>query len=98
MIIRNTEGYDKMYNVEYYLGNGKIATFSNILVNIGDGYYYFSSKKYGLDVIEQKAIRTMVCIEKARCSNVCKSGNFTISDIICKENPAKYVHTPKLSG
>lgn len=60
MILKPDEkSYGKLYNVEYYMGNGRIATFSSILENIGDGYFYFKTKDGGLDIIEQRCIRTL---------------------------------------
>jgi hypothetical protein len=45
MIIKNNpKNFGKIYNVEFYLGNGQISTFSNILVNVGDGYFYFEDE------------------------------------------------------
>jgi len=52
----------RLYNVEYELGNGKIQTLSNILENVDGVYFWFSSKKNGLDIIRQDRIITMVCI------------------------------------
>ena len=53
------------YNVEYKLGNGKMYTFSNILTNICDKYYWFLSEENGLDIIEKDKVVTMVCISNS---------------------------------
>jgi hypothetical protein len=50
----------KNYNVEYKLGNGRLCTFNNNLVNIDDRYYWFLSDD-GLDVVEKDRVVTMVC-------------------------------------
>lgn len=54
---------DKSYNVEYELGNGKIRTFNNTLVNIDDMYYWFLGEQ-GMDVIKKDRVITMVCEPK----------------------------------
>lgn len=53
---------DKFYNVEYYLGNSKVATFSSKLVECMDGYLYFQDDDGGLNIIERKAIRSLIAI------------------------------------
>lgn len=53
--------YDRKYNVEYELGNGRLGTFSNILRNIDNKYFWFDSSEYGMDIIKQDRIVTMVC-------------------------------------
>ena len=65
MIIGNKENaYDKIYNVEFYYGNGKIGTFSSCFVNSDDRYFYFENPCGGLDIIEQTAIRTMIYVKE----------------------------------
>lgn len=59
----DNKAYDKSYNIEWYLGNGKLQTTSAILVNVGDGYFYFEYQNGGLFVVEQKAIRSLECID-----------------------------------
>lgn len=67
MIIKNNpKNFGKIYNVEFYLGNGQISTFSNILINVGDGYFYFEDEDGRLDIIDQKAIRTLTCCENKK--------------------------------
>lgn len=56
----------KHYNVEYESGNGKTNTFSNTLVNVGNGYFCFSSKLDGLEVVRQDRIIAMTCNSRER--------------------------------
>lgn len=64
MIIKiNEKAYGKLYNIEWYLGNGKLQTSSAMLVNIRDGYFYFEYPDSGLFIIEQRAIRSLECVE-----------------------------------
>ena len=65
MILKvDDKAYDKLYNIEWRLGNGKIQTTSATLVNIGDGYFYFEYPNGGLFIVEQKAVRSLECIER----------------------------------
>lgn len=57
---------NRNYNVEYFLGNGKIQTFNANMVNIEDGYFYFEDEDNGLIMIRQDVIRTMTCKPKNR--------------------------------
>ena len=59
---QNDTAYGKIYNVEWYLGNGKLQTTSAMLENIGDGYFYFICPNGGLFIIEQRAVRSLECI------------------------------------
>jgi len=52
---------NRLYNVEYKLENETIETFSNILTNVDEKYFWFYSEEYGLDIIKQNRIETMVC-------------------------------------
>ncbi len=54
--------YGRKYNVEYELGNGRICTLSNILVNVDDKYFWFDSLEDGMDIIKQDRIVTMICL------------------------------------
>lgn len=63
-INKNDTGYGKKYNIEWYWGNGELQTTSAILENIGDGYFYFKYPNGGLFILEQRAIRSIECIEK----------------------------------
>lgn len=60
----NDNVLDRRYNVECELGDGRKITFSNTLTNIDGEYFWFSSKKNGMDVIRQNTVRTMICIDK----------------------------------
>ena len=53
----------KKYNIEWYLGNGRLRTTSAILEDFGDGYFYFAYPNGGLFIIEQKAVRSLECID-----------------------------------
>lgn len=64
MIIKaNEDAYNKKYNIEWYLGNGQLKTTSATLVNIGDKYFYFEYDNGGLFIVEQKAIRSLQCLD-----------------------------------
>lgn len=64
MIVKADErAYDKKYNIEWYTGNGRLATTSATLVNIGDGYFYFEYPNGGLFIVEQRAIRSLECLK-----------------------------------
>lgn len=63
MIIKaDNKAYEKPYNIEWYLGNGRLQTTNAILVNVGDGYFYFEYPDGGLFIVEQRAIRSLECI------------------------------------
>jgi hypothetical protein len=76
---KNDPACGKVYNVEWYLGNGKLQTTSATLENIGNGYFYFVYPSGGLFIVEQKAIRSIECTggkimnNEKKCSN-CKHG------------------------
>lgn len=59
---KNETACGKIYNIEWYLGNGRLQTTSAILENIGDGYFYFVYPNDGLFIIEQRAIRSLECV------------------------------------
>jgi hypothetical protein len=61
---KNNTACGKTYNIEWYLGNGRLQTTSATLDNIGNGYFYFEYPNGGLFIIEQKTIRSLECIEK----------------------------------
>jgi hypothetical protein len=60
---KNETACGKRYNIEWYLGNGKLQTTSAMLDNIGDGYFYFEYPNGGLFIIEQRNIRSLACLE-----------------------------------
>ena len=60
---KNNAACGKTYNVEWYLGNGRLRTTSALLENIGDGYFYFEYPNGGLFIVEQRAIRSLECVE-----------------------------------
>lgn len=55
--------FDKNYNIEWYLANGKIQTTSAILVSIENGYTFFRYPSGGLFMIKDEAIRSLECLE-----------------------------------
>ena len=55
--------FDKKYNIEWYLANGKVQTTAAILTDVKNGYIHFIYPNGGLFIIEQKALRSMQCIE-----------------------------------
>ena len=59
---KNETACGKTYNIEWYLGNGRLQTTSAILENIGDGYFYFVYPSGGLFIIEQRAVRSLECV------------------------------------
>ena len=61
---KNTTACGKIYNVEWYLGNGRLKTTSAMLNSIGDGYFYFVCPNGGLFIIEQRAVRSLECIDE----------------------------------
>ena len=60
---KNDTACGKIYNIEWYLENGKLQTTSVILENIGDRYFYFVYPNGGLFIVEQRAIRSLKCID-----------------------------------
>ncbi len=59
---KNNTACGKIYNVEWYLGNGRLQTTSAMLDNIGNGYFYFEYPNGGLFIVEQRAIRSLECL------------------------------------
>lgn len=55
--------FGKKYNIEWYLGNGKVMTTSAVLTDVKDGFIHFIYPNGGLFIIEQKALRSMQCID-----------------------------------
>lgn len=55
--------FDKKYNIEWYLSNGKIQTTSAVLTDVKDGFIHFIYPNGGLFIIETKALRSMQCID-----------------------------------
>lgn len=63
MVYSFDKAFNKKYNIEWYLGSGKIKTTSAVLTDIKDGFIHFVYPNGGLFIIEQKALRSMECIE-----------------------------------
>ncbi len=55
--------FEKNYNIEWYLANGKVQTTSAILVSIENGYAFFRYPSGGLFMIKDEAIRSLECLE-----------------------------------
>ena len=62
-MIVDDSAFNKKYNIEWYLGNGKVQTTSAKLIEIKNGFIYFSYPNGGLFVIEYRALRSLECIE-----------------------------------
>lgn len=62
-INKNDTACEKIYNVEWYLGNGRLQITSAMLANIGDGYFYFVYPNGGLFIVEQRAVRSLECVD-----------------------------------
>ena len=52
---------DKMYNVEYFLGNGRVSTFSGRLVNFDKTYLWFDNR-FGINVVRQEDIKSLIAL------------------------------------
>ena len=57
------KNFNRKYNIEWYLANGDVQTTSAILIDVQNGYIHFIYPNGGLFIIEQKALRSMQCIE-----------------------------------
>ena len=57
------KSFNRKYNIEWYLANGDVQTTSAILTDVQNGYIHFIYPNGGLFIIEQKALRSMQCIE-----------------------------------
>ena len=55
--------FEKNYNVEWYLGNGKIQSTSAVMTSIENGYIFFRYPSGGIFVIKDDAIRSLECLE-----------------------------------
>lgn len=55
--------FEKKYNIEWHLGNGKIQTTSAVMTSIENGYIFFRYPSGGIFVIKDDAIRSLECLE-----------------------------------
>lgn len=55
--------FEKKYNIEWYLGNGKIQTNSAVLVAIESGYTVFRYPSGGIFMVKDEAIRSLDCLQ-----------------------------------
>ena len=55
--------FEKKYNIEWYTGNGKIATTSAVMTSIENGYIFFRYPAGGIFVLKDDAIRSLECLE-----------------------------------
>lgn len=61
--IVDDRAFEKKYNVEWYLGNGKLQTTSATMTSIENGYIFFRYPSGGIFVIKDDAIRSLECLE-----------------------------------
>ena len=55
--------FEKKYNIEWYLGNGDLATTSAVLTSIEHGYIFFRYPSGGIFMVKDEAIRSLECLE-----------------------------------
>lgn len=55
--------FEKNYNIEWFLGNGKIQTTSAVMTSIENGYIFFKYPSGGIFMIKDDAIRSLECLE-----------------------------------
>ena len=55
--------FEKNYNIEWYLGSGKIQTTSAVMTSIENGYIFFRYPSGGIFVVKDDAIRSLQCLE-----------------------------------
>lgn len=55
--------FEKTYNIEWYLDNGKIKTTSAVMTSIENGYIFFRYPSGGILMIKDDAIRSLECLE-----------------------------------
>ena len=55
--------FEKKYNIEWYLGNGKIQTTSAVMTSIENGYIFFRYPSGGIFMVKDEAIRSLECLE-----------------------------------
>ena len=55
--------FGKNYNIEWYLGNGKLQTSSAVMTFIENGYFFFRYPSGGILVLEDDSIRSLECLE-----------------------------------
>ena len=75
MVNNFDKAFNKKYNIEWYLGDGKIQTTSATLIEAKDGFIYFVYPNGGLFIVEQKALRSMACIEDRETNTAIKCGH-----------------------
>lgn len=55
--------FEKNYNIEWCLGNGKIQTTSAVMTSIENGYIFFRYPSGGIFIVKDDAIRSLQCLE-----------------------------------
>lgn len=55
--------FEKKYNIEWVLGNGKIKTTSAVMTSIENGYTFFRYPSGGIFMVKDEAIRSLECLE-----------------------------------
>ena len=59
----DNRAFEKNYNIEWFTGNGKIATTSAVLTAIQNGYTFFIYPSGGIFMLKDEAIRSLECLE-----------------------------------
>lgn len=57
------KAFEKNYNIEWYLGNGKIQTTSAVMTSIENSYIFFRYPSGGIFMVKDEAIRSLECLE-----------------------------------
>ena len=61
--IVDDRAFEKKYNIEWYLGDGKLQTTSAVMTAIENGYIFFRYPSGGIFVVKDDAIRSLQCLE-----------------------------------
>lgn len=61
--IVDDRAFEKKYNIEWFLGSGKIQTTSAVLTAIKNGYTFFRYPSGGIFMLKDEAIRSLECLE-----------------------------------
>ena len=59
----DSRAFEKKYNIEWYLGNGDLATTSAVMTSIEHGYVFFRCPSGGILMVRDEAIRSLECLE-----------------------------------
>lgn len=61
--IVDDRAFEKKYNIEWHLGNGKLQTTSAVMTSIENGYIFFRYPSGGIFILKDDAIRSLECLE-----------------------------------